>query len=369
MKKIEPRPCLEKITPYIPGKPIEEVERELELAGVVKLASNENPLGPSPLALKAIKEHLPRVSLYPDGNCYYLREALAGKLGVQMDNIVVGNGADELISIVGRAYLNPGDEIIMGEPSFTEYDFCARLMDAVPIRVPLRDFRFDLQAMVGAVNDKTRIVFVCNPNNPTGTAVSHEELKLFLKGLPPGVLVVIDEAYYEYVSSPDYPRSLELLAEGYNVLVLRTFSKIYGLAGLRVGYGIAPEAVVAALNRVREPFNVNALAQCAARAALRDDEHVRAGRRLNEEGKSYLEEEFRRLGFFFPPTETNFFFVEVGVDSRALFQALLRRGFIVRSGDIFGCPQFIRVSIGTGEQNRRFIAVLEETLKELAGTG
>lgn len=367
MQKIARRSCLEKITPYVPGKPVEEVERELGISDVIKLASNENPLGPSPLAVEAIKEFLPRINFYPDGNCFYLKRDLAAKLGLAESNIILGNGADELITLVGAAYLNPGDDIIMAHPSFSEYDFSARLMDAEVVKIPLRDYRHDLSAMAGAISGKTRVVFICNPNNPTGTIVTGDELEAFLKEVPPGILVVLDEAYKEYVTDPAYPDSLKFLRGGYNVLILRTFSKIYGLAGLRIGYGLAGEEVIRDLNTVREPFNVNAVAQVAARAALKDEDHVRRGREANEAGKEYLYREFDRLGLFYVPTESNFIFVKTDRDSRQLFRLLLFKGVIVRTGDIFGYPQFIRVSIGTGEQNARFIRALEEALQELKG--
>ena len=359
------RPCLEKITPYEPGKPIEEVKRELGVQDVVKMASNENPLGPSPLALEAIKEYLPQINYYPDGNCYYLKEALAEHLALTEKNIIVGNGADELITLVCAAYLNPGEEIIMAHPSFSEYEFAAQLMDARTARIACRKFRHDLEAMAAAVNVQTKLIMICNPNNPTGTIVTHKELEDFLKGLPAHVLVVIDEAYNEYVADLSYPQSLEFLARGYNILILRTFSKVYGLAGLRIGYGLAQEDVITDLNTVRAPFNVNSVAQVAARAALRDQGHVQAVRTLNAHGKEFLSKEFERLGLFYLPTEANFFFVEVGVDSRKIFHKLLPKGVIVRSGDIFGFPRFIRVSIATEEQNVRFIQALEESLREM----
>lgn len=366
MKKITRRSCLEKITPYVPGKPVEEVERELGISGVIKMASNENPMGPSPLALQAIEKHLHRLHFYPDGNCYYLKQELAPFLGVKSGNIVVGNGADELITLLGAAYLEPGDEILVGHPSFSEYDFSARLMEAEPRRVPLHEHRFDLKAMAKEINPRTRLVFLCNPNNPTGTTVTHAEVEGLLQELPPEVLLVMDEAYCEYVDEESYPRSLELAKERENVLVLRTFSKIYGLAGLRIGYGVGSEEIIKDLNTVREPFNVNALAQAAARAALEDREHFQAGFEANAEGKKFLQEEFERMALSYVPTQANFIFVDTGVDSRALFQELLQRGVIVRTGDIFGFPTFIRVTIGTREQNRYFIKCLEEVLKELS---
>ncbi len=362
-KDFKKRACLEPIIPYTPGKPIEEVERELGITDVIKMASNENPLGPSPRVLEAIQNFLPKINLYPDGNAYYLKQALAAHLGLSEQNIICGNGADELIILAATTYLDPGDEIIMAHPSFSEYDFAARLMGAQPVRVPAVNFGHDLPGMLAAITERTKIIYICNPNNPTGTMLTHAELAAFLKEVPSRILVVMDEAYYEYVTDPAYARSIEFLKDGYNVLILRTFSKIYGLAGLRVGYGLAGEEIIREINTVREPFNVNAVAQVAARAALEDEAHKQAVLEANTRGREYLAKEFKRLGLFFVPSHANFIFVEVGVDSKALFQKLLQQGVIVRTGDIFGYPQFIRVSFGTEEENRRFIRVLEDTLK------
>ena len=365
MKKISKRSCLEKITPYVPGKPVEEVERELGISGVIKMASNENPLGPSPKGINALKAYLTRLNFYPDGNCFYLKKDLSARLGLDPSQITFGNGADELITLAGTAYLDPGDEVVVADPSFSEYDFCARLMNAEVVKVPLKQYRHDLNAMLEAVTEKTRIVFICNPNNPTGTVVFRQEMESFLEKVPSHVLVVMDEAYYEYVTHRDYPQSLDWVKQGFNMLTLRTFSKIYGLAGLRIGYGVGPEKVITDLNTVREPFNVNAAAQVAARAALLDEEYVREVQQVNEQGKRYLYGELERLGLFYVPTEANFIFVNTGVDSRDLFQSLLRQGVIVRTGDIFGHSRFIRLSIGTEEQNRRFVEALETSLAEL----
>ncbi len=363
-KDFKKRACLEPIVPYVPGKPIEEVERELGVSNIIKMASNENPLGPSTKVMDAIKGYLQKLSLYPDGNAYYLKQALAEHLGVTDKNIICGNGADELITFSGMAYLNPGDEIIISHPTFSEYEFAARVMDATPVRVPSVDFCHDLPAMLAAITERTKIIYVCNPNNPTGAMLTHAELADFMKQVPPHILVVMDEAYYEYVTDLAYARSIEFLKEGYNVLIFRTFSKIYGLAGLRVGYGLASEEIIADINTVREPFNVNAVAQVAALAALKDQEHMKAVQAANTQGRDYLAKEFERMGLSYVPTQANFIFVEVGVDSKALFQKLLQQGVIVRTGDIFGYPQHIRVSFGTEEQNKRFISTLEETLKQ-----
>jgi len=364
-KEFKKRACLEPIIPYMPGKPIEEVERELGISDIIKMASNENPIGPSPRVLTAISDYLPKISLYPDGSAYYLKQTLAAHLGVAEQNIICGNGADELIILSGTAYLNPGDEIIICHPTFSEYEFTARIMDAVPVRVPSVNFGHDLPAMLAAVTARTKIIYICNPNNPTGTMLTHAELEAFIRDVPPHILVVMDEAYHEYVTDLAYVRSIEFLQAGYNVFILRTFSKIYGLAGLRVGYGLARPEIIADINTVREPFNVNVLAQIAARAALEDREHVQAVRDANTQGRAYLSQEFARMGLSHVPSQANFIFVDVGVEARALFQRLLQKGVIVRPGDIFGCPRHVRVSFGTAEQNRRFIRTLDETLREM----
>ncbi|QGP92400.1 Histidinol-phosphate aminotransferase [Neomoorella glycerini] len=351
------------IKPYVPGKPIEEVQRELGVKDVIKLASNENPLGPSPDAVQALREASERVYLYPDGNCYYLKNALAEKLGVSPENIIVGNGTDEILKMLAEAYVNPGDEIVVADPTFSEYEFAAQVMAGRAIKVPCRSFRHDLKAMAASLTPRTRLVFVCNPNNPTGTIVGQVTLDSFLKEVPPSVLVVLDEAYADYVTAEHYPDSLAYIRRGRaNVIVLRTFSKIYGLAGLRVGYGVAVPEIIRNLNRVREPFNVNLLAQAAAIAALKDEAHLKKSREVNTEGKQYLYEQFTALGLQYVPTEANFIFVDIQRDSRAVFQELLKRGVIVRTGDIFGYDTYLRVTIGTRRQNERFIQDLREVL-------
>ena len=364
--KLRRRSCLQRIVPYVPGKPVEELERELGLGDIIKLASNENPLGPSPMALEAVKNFLGRINHYPDGSAHLLKKDLAAHLGLETGNIILGNGADELIGLLGKAFLNPGDEIIMAHPSFSVYEISALLMDAVPKKVSTRDFHLDLQAMASAVTPETKIVFICNPNNPTGTIVTRQQVDSFLKELPPKILVVIDEAYHEYVTDPEYPSSLALLDEGANVLILRTFSKIYGLAGLRIGYGLAGKEVIEALNIVREPFNVNAVAQVAARAALRDTQHISAGRELNRQAREYFYKELDRLGLRYVPTEGNFIFVDVKTDAGKLYQLLLQKGIIVRPGGIFGYPQYLRITFGTMDENRRFLWALEESLGKIS---
>ncbi len=351
------------IKPYVPGKPIEEVQRELGVKDVIKLASNENPLGPSPEAVQAMREAGDRVYLYPDGNCYYLKNALAGKLGVAPENLIVGNGTDEILKMLAATYINPGDEIVIADPTFSEYEFDTQVMAGRAIKVPCRSFRHDLKAMAAAITPRTRLVFICNPNNPTGTIIGQVVLDTFLHEVPPSVLVVLDEAYADYVTAEHYPNSLAYVRGGRaNIIVLRTFSKIYGLAGLRVGYGAAVPEIIRDLNRVREPFNVNLLAQAAAMAALNDTAHIKKSREVNEEGKAYLYEQFTALGLEYVPTETNFIFVNLQRDSRAIFQQLLAKGVIVRTGDIFGYDTFVRVTVGTPRQNERFIQALREVL-------
>lgn len=350
-----------KIAPYEPGKPIEEVKRELGLTDVIKLASNENPLGPSPLAIEAMRLNLEKVSFYPDGNCYILRQKLSQKLGFPPQCFVFGNGVDEIIHFIGLAFLEEGDEVLTVEPSFVRYDASALLNKAILKKVPLRDFQYDVTDIISSLNERTKVIFLANPNNPTGTFLSQGSLKRLLEKAE-GKLVVLDEAYYEFVDDPDFPDSLEFLREGAEIMVLRTFSKIYGLAGLRIGYGVAKEETIRAIEHIREPFNVNFLAQIAAVSALDDEEHIRKTQRTVWEGKRYLYQEFEKMGLYYLPTQANFVFVDVRRESKEVFQALLREGVIVRTGDIFGCPTFIRVTIGTPEQNERFIRALRKVL-------
>lgn len=357
------RKALEFIKPYVPGKPIEEVERELGIKNAIKMASNENPLGPSPKAVAAMQEWVHKVHLYPDGACFLLRQKLAQFLEVEVDQIIVGNGSDEVIKLLAEAYINPGDSAVMAAPSFSEYDYAVKLMGGEMRAVTCVDFRHDLKGMAQAIDESTRLVFICNPNNPTGTIVTGAELDQFVNQVPENVIVVIDEAYFEYVDNPDYKSGLEYVREGRrNVIVLRTFSKIYGLPGLRVGYGVGHPELIAWLNRAREPFNVNSMAQVAARAALDDDEHVAVSRQENRIGKEFLINQFKEMDLPCWPSETNFIWVNLKTHCRPVFQALLREGFIIRTGDIFGYPEFIRVTVGIREQNLKFIKALKKVL-------
>lgn len=360
-----PPEYVSKIEPYQPGMPVEELERELGITNSVKLASNENPVGPSPMAVQALAAPASTLNRYPDGGCFYLRKRLAAGLGVGEDELIFGNGSNELIEIAVRTFMRPGDEAVMAHPTFVVYAMAAGVHGCTAVEVPLKDDAHDLTAMAEAINDKTKMVFIANPNNPTGTIKTKQEFGEFMGRVPEGVLVVMDEAYFEYVTRDDYADSVEYLRAGREILILRTFSKIYGLAGLRIGYGITSAGVAADMNRVREPFNTNSLAQCAALAALGDTAHLQRSRRLNEEGKHYLYRELEALGVDFVPTEANFIFMRVS-DAPAMYGALLKEGVIIRPmgpGGAGGAGA-VRATIGLPEENERFVKALGAYLKE-----
>jgi len=358
------RSAIEGLVPYEPGKPVEEVQRELGLARVIKLASNEGQFGPFPAALAAIGRGAPELNRYPDGGAYRLRTALAEKHRVEFDNVALAAGADAVVMYLSLAVLDAGDEIVCGWPSFPSYVLDAIKMGAEPRRVPLTDHRYDVDRILGEVTERTKIVYLCNPNNPTGTMVGRSQIDSYFERAPEHVLTVLDEAYFEYVDDPDYPNGIdEYFKEGRRVLVLRTFSKIYGLAGLRVGYGIAPAEVVAAIGKVRNAFEINQTAQDAALASLGEKDEIARRRRLTAEGRCYLEQVCAALGLTVArPPVANFVYVEVGDDSRPVFDALLREGVIVRPLAPFGAPGAIRVTVGTPEENAVFAAALERVL-------
>lgn len=355
-------PHIQRLRPYVPGKPVEEVQREYGLTDVVKLASNENPLGPSPHALAAATEALQNMAQYPEATCYPLVSALSRYCEVPVESLVIGNGSDEIIHYLGLAYLRPGEELLTGDPSFVRYEAAAVLNEAEFVVTPLQNHTFDLEAMADRITERTRLVFIANPNNPTGTMVGKSAVARFLDRVPETAIVVMDEAYYEYVDAPDYPDSLRYVREGRNVVVLRTFSKIYALAGLRVGYGIARPEIIQALHQVREPFNVNSVAQAAAVASLEDPEQVPRSRNANSAGRDYLYGEFTRLGLEYVPTQANFVLVDVRRPAQPVFEALLRRGVIVRTVGLYGLPNHLRVTIGKPADNERFIRDLEAAL-------
>ncbi|MEE9613356.1 MAG: histidinol-phosphate transaminase [Thermodesulfobacteriota bacterium] len=351
------------LTPYPPGKPIEELERELGIEGSIKLASNENPLGPSRKAVEAISGALGSLNRYPDGSCYYLKQKLSERLGVAPEMIIPGNGSNEVIELIIRTFLRPGDEVLMGDPSFAVYPLVVQAAGGEAVRVDLKGLTIDLQAMAERLVDKTRVVFISNPNNPTGTIVTSSELDRFMEAVPDETIVCIDEAYYEYVTSPEFPDALKYIREGRPVVLLRTFSKIYGLAGLRIGYGVARPDIVDYMDRVRQPFNVNSLAMGAALAALDDAEHVESSRENNATGLAYLFEEIEKLGCECVPTEANFFLVKVGDgedDGGAVYDGLLKKGVIVRPMKGYGLGRYIRVTVGLPEENRRFVEAFKQ---------
>jgi len=340
---------------YEPGKPVEELAREMGLApsDIIKLASNENPLGPSPKALAAMRECLERAHFYPDGGGWALRNAIAGRVGLGRENVILGNGSNEIIEFIGHAFLRAGDEVVTAKHAFAVYSLMAQLFGAKTVEVPDPGYVHDLDAMLGAITPKTRQLFIANPNNPTGTMVGQDAIDRFMDRVPEHVLVIFDEAYFEFLDNP--PDVIRLIREGRNVVVMRTFSKIQGLANLRIGYGLAPEPLAAVLQKTRQPFNANGIAQAGALAGLSDDEHMRKTRELTHEGRNYFHAEFEAMGLEFVPSVANFVLVRVG-DGDAVFQALLRRGVIVRAMRSYGLPAWVRVSVGTMDQNRRLIS-------------
>ncbi len=349
---------IKNITPYVPGKPIEELERELGISGSIKLASNENPLGPSTRAMAAIKKAVEGLNRYPDGSGFYLSQALAKKCKVEISQVILGNGSNELIELLVRTFVQPGDEVVSADPSFVVYKMITQAASGVNVIVPCKDMRHDLDAMAERITPKTKIVFICNPNNPTGTMNTQTEMDRFMGRVPDYVIVAVDEAYFEYVTHSEYPDSLDYLKEKRNVVSLRTFSKIYGLAGLRIGYGITNPEIAELLNKVRQPFNTNTLGQTGALAALSDRKHVDKSVAVNIEGKQFLYHAFQRLGIPYIPTETNFIMFETQRDGKDLYNALLKTGVIVRP---MGGKR-LRVTIGLPEENARFVAELEKIL-------
>jgi histidinol-phosphate aminotransferase len=352
-------PTIESLAPYEAGKPVEELARELGIADAIKLASNENPLGPSPLAMEALRHALGEAHRYPDAAAYRLREKLATVHDVRMEELVQGNGSNELIELVVRTFCTPGDHVVFAEPAFVVYRL-ACLAHGVPFTaVPVRDWTHDLVAMAAAVTPQTRVMFVANPNNPTGTYVRLSSVVRLLREVPPEVVIVFDEAYAQYVEADDYPDCTTLRDVRERLIVLRTFSKIYGLAALRVGYALGPATLIDYMNRVRAPFNVGALGQAAAVAALDDHAHVEKSRALNSQERTRVAAALSELGLTVPPSQANFVFVDAGRPGRELYEALLRKGVIVRP---FGTSSFLRITVGTAAENDRMLAALAEVV-------
>lgn len=356
---LQVHPDIQSLSPYVPGKPIDELQRELGLTRVVKLASNENPLGPSPKAVAALAGGYDTLHRYPDGGGYRLRQAIAERWKVSIDQVILGNGSDEILGLLARAFLAPGDEAVMADHTFVIYKMEVTAAHGKAVVVPLVNWAHDLDAMAGAVTPRTRLLFICNPNNPTGTMVPAAAVGRLMAAVPKDVIVVLDEAYFEYVRDPRFPDAISYVKEGRNAIVLRTFSKIYGLAGLRIGYGVSTPEINSVLNRVRPPFNANSLAQRAALAALGDDEHVAKSRAVNAAGMEQVGQGLQTLGFAPIPSEANFLYFDVKRDGRKVFDALLREGIIVRHIE----GTMLRVTIGRADENDAFLQSLEKVLK------
>ena len=357
---MKPNEYVRDLVPYHPGKPVEELERELGITGAIKLASNENPLGASPKAIASLNHKLQEINWYPDGDSFYLKNELAEKLCISTENLIVGNGSNDVIEIAARTFMKPGDQAIMGQFAFIVYPLVTKAIGATSVISPMAGLVHDLKDMYSKITSKTRMIFLANPNNPTGTMVTKSELEWFLEKVPQDIIILIDEAYFEYVQTNDYPNSLDYHKSRPSVITVRTFSKIYGLAGLRLGYGAASTDIISYMNRVREPFNVNSLAQAAGIGALNDTEHVINSRNINNEGKDFLESEFDKLGIRYFDSYTNFILIDLETDPMAIYNALLADGVIVRPVGGYGLKTHLRISIGLMEENKRFIEALKK---------
>ncbi|MFH1854658.1 MAG: histidinol-phosphate transaminase [Candidatus Omnitrophota bacterium] len=353
------RKALLNIKPYQPGKPIDEVKRELGLKDVIKLASNENPLGPSPKAIAAIKKHLKDVNRYPESGCFYLRQALSKRLRVRPEQLIFGNGSDELIILAIRTFVDQDDEVVVAAPTFLIYELAAKIQGAKIKSVPTRYFKYDLKGMKEAITKDTKLVFIANPDNPNGTYVTRYELEEFLKGLPENLIVFIDEAYFDYVQEKDYPNAMDYISRN-NIIVTRSFSKSYGLAGLRIGYGVSSPEIIKYLESVREPFNVNLLAQAAALAALKDKKFLAKVKKVTRDGKRFLYAELGKLGLRYIPSVTNFVLFEAGKEADRISKRLMKQGVIVRDMKAWGLDDFIRVTVGTEKENKKFVKELKK---------
>lgn len=350
------------IKPYTPGKPLEELEREYGIGDSIKLASNENPIGPSPMALAAIRESAKKLNRYPDGSGHDLIDKISNHIGFSAQHIVLGNGSDEIIGMLAFAMLQPGDEVILPVPSFLMYEIMVRCAGATPVFVPLASFSIDLQEIKKKITSNTRMIFLCNPNNPTGTVISKRDFENFINTIPSDVIVVVDEAYIEFVRDQNCAKSFEYLDNTTLLVTLRTFSKAYGLAGLRIGYGVMPVEMANILNRIRLPFNTNSLAQAGAVAALEDETFLEKVISLVHEGLDFLYDALDRLGVNYFPTQTNFFMIDVRKDADEIYENMLRQGVIVRSMKSYGYPKYIRINVGLHEENVRFLEALEKSL-------
>lgn len=359
------QPGITELSPYQPGKPIEELERELGIVDIIKLASNENPLGPSRVVIESITGQLAELARYPDGSAYQLKNKLQAKLGIDPAMVTLGNGSNDVLELVARVFLGPGLESIVSEHSFVVYPLVTKSLGAELIVIPAIDFGQDLNATRAAISDRTRVIFIANPNNPTGTWVDKQSLLSFLDAVPEEVLVVLDEAYAEYVAEPDYPNGLELVDDYSNLIVTRTFSKAYGLAGLRMGYSVSHPDIADLMNRVRQPFNVNAMSLAAALVALDDEAYLKESVRVNNEGMKMLTNACDQLGLGYIPSVGNFLTIDFGCDAMPIYDGLLQEGIIVRPIGVYGLPNHLRVTVGLPLENKRFI----DSLKKLLGAG
>ncbi len=350
------------IKPYVAGKPIDETKRELGLREVIKMASNENPIGVSPKAVAAIKKAITDINRYPDSNGFYLKRKLSCKYGLKPQNILLGNGSDEIIDIIIKTFVEDDENIITADTTFLEYEIIARVNNRKVITVPLKYFKYDLEAIKRKVDKKTKLIFIANPNNPTGTYVTRHEIADFVKNLAPDVIVVLDEAYETFIDVDDFPKSIASIGND-NIIIMKTFSKVYGLAGLRIGYALAVPELIAAMEKARQPFNVNMLAQAGALAVLDDKKFIKKTRKTILEGKNYLYDEFKKMGIAYVPSVANFILFDCARETTAFFKAMLKFGVIVRDMKQYGLNNFIRVTIGTKKENQRFIKVLKKILK------
>ena len=362
MTLIKPNPFVGDLIPYVPGKPVEKLEREIGIRDAVKIASNENPLGPSPLAEKAIKEAIHSLNRYPDGDAFYLKEKLSEKLDISPETLIFGNGSNDVIDIAARTFMKPGDEAIFGEYAFIVYPICTQAVGAKAVVSPMPDYTHDLRDMYTRITEKTKIIFIANPNNPTGTMVSRNEFEWFLDKVPEDILVLMDEAYFEYVDDKDYPNSLEYQNTGKSIITVRTFSKIYGLAGLRLGYGVAHQDIISNMQRVRQPFNTNSLSQVGAIAALDDAEHIERTKRVNNEGLTYVTNELEKLDIPYVPSFANFVLIDLNDNPMPAYNSLLKEGVIVRPVIGYGLKTHLRVTIGAPEENDNFISGIKKVL-------
>ena len=356
---------IKNLIPYPPGKPLEELEREYGVTKAIKLASNENPFGPSPKAVEAITQKLSQLHRYPDGSGYYLKNKLATLYGLEPENFVLGNGSNEIIDLLIRVLVRPGKEVLTSHPSFLVYQKMVQACGGKNTIVELKNFTHDLVKMASLATDATSIIFLDNPNNPTGSILDKKDFDSFLKDLPPKVIVALDEAYMEFAENADTPKAVEYIGSDNRVVGLRTFSKAYGIAGLRVGYGIMCNSLASLLERVRQPFNVNILAQAAAEASIEDQDYLEQTLKNNEEGKIFLTNRLEEMGFKVFPSHTNFILVDTGIDAKQLCDALLPKGVIIRFMGSYGLDKFVRITIGTPEENKRCIDAIKETLSQL----